>query len=497
MGTLVMSFLGNWALGKVQSFGSKLLALPGQLLRGLLGMVGSIAKGVLGIAAGTILGFTTLLKSSMEALRNFASAVEGLANQSGASHGQALNLINGFRALGIAPEETASIFGSTSMHPELFNARSGALRAPDVNDKSFVLKLQTWFQGMLKGGGLGNFLNARSRLDSLFGGNVSAGLLDLVNTDPSKTRREMDWHNSLQSRLGVTPDTLGRVAEDLDFLINRVSVFADTVKMKFAAELLPTMEAVFGGVSELLLRNSDSIAGGLKNFGHWMFVEMPDLAIDGLKTLVKWTEAFGSAVFNTADAALNLVRLMHGKQGILYSLLGGIAKYFDFIVNSTIVFGTGLKMAMQLFENIILLNPVLGPAAKLAGLNFQYKSPIEAGREYFDSFKPSRLFESFDRSVTDPEFGKRIEKAQASINNGRKDFSRGARIANNFTKDMEKSLGTSNDRERIWQEKLLKAVEEGNEEVVAALNDVPDAMRGAIGHVGASYAMRSVRLRRA
>jgi hypothetical protein len=479
-----------------------LAALPGRL-------ASSALNGALGLGKAALGAFIQAVKSSQEALLSYAKNVTSISDQTGAGRGLSRNIVNKFGALGVSSERTAAIFGNRNMAPELFNARAASLGAPKIQDANFGEKLARWFQSQAQKG-LGGFLSARAKLDALFGGDASPEVLRIANSRPEILQKEAQFGARVQSSLGINDDVVRRSSEDLPLLQNRVSGFIESVKIKFGAELLPTLETAFGVISNVLLKNADGISQALQNAGRWIFVEGPTVALNAAGMLLNVMEGLSNGFFATAQGALGLLRAFGNKEGPIYQVMATAASFWDFMSEfaaqtkavTHFIAAVILNMVAELFNMPGIKQIAEKANPQLAAALQKYTDPV---KEYQDTLTATRPASSargaLDAAVT--QFGNSgtVDRLESTLGTAKNASDAAFKTAKSTRDDIQAQVGTSEQRAQQWHnEKLkeLRGIKKGTESTVQAISDQngkPIVLgRSILDGIGADIALQQFRM---
>lgn len=450
----------------------------------LIGALKATATGVLGVLGVGVGLFVGALTSSTSALEKFAKDVLSISDATNASVGQSQNLVNDFRAVGVSSDQTAQIFGSREMNPDLFNQRSRAVGAPDLSDPNFLVKEAKWYQSGAKDG-TGGFLARRAQLDAQFGGNAPDSILRLANTRPETLQANLNYGRDVQSSLGVGPNAIKKAGEDIDLLENRIGVFVAAAKERFATDLLPGLEAGFSVASEIFLKNADSIGAGLSSAAKWIVVDLPGYIIDGGRIVLAAGKGIADTFFDIGDAGVALLRSLGNHEGGLYAVLAFAARAIDSIAGLGGKFAGAIVWVQAALNNAIADDPILQPALKTVGLEFEH---IDQHKAYDDTVKESSFnggsaLDSLNGLLDKGKLNGYADKAQGLLNRGRK-FSNDEFGAASQTWDyVEKRFGTKEERENTY----WKAMAENQK----AQLDVAKQMLGEMQNNGSGPAMSS------
>lgn len=411
-------------------------------------------KAVGALIGGAAAAFVAGLKLSVSSLLDYAHNVASISDQTGMGIGPSLKLTNRFQSMGIDPKETASIFGSREMAPQLFNARARAVGAPDIETPNFGPQLAAWFQAEAKKG-LGGFLGARAKLDAAFGGNAPASILRLVNQRPETLQRELNYGEQVQKKLGISPKVVEQASSEFPLLINRISTFVDAVKMKFAAEMLPTLKAVFGVVSDVFVNNSGRIADVLKKVGHFMFVDFAGYALDGAQIVIDGGRAIVNGFADFGLGIAGFLRSVEAGQNGFFAFFEGIADSISGFLRAAEAGQSGL---FSFFEGIgTLIDNITGMAAKVGiGTGTDIAGGMEKVRTSGALGKAADAVDSFKTFRKSGALGDAADKIEGVSNSVRDRGNAGFDWLQGVKDQGSEIAGTQAEREATWQRALLE-----------------------------------------
>lgn len=432
-----------------------------------------------GIAGQALDGFISAIQSSVEALMNFANDVTGIKVQTGMDTPLATRLVTDLSAVGIPSAQSAQIFGGMTMNPELLNMRARVMGAPTLDSPNWVSDLAGWFQQQ-SAGGFYKQLMAKAKLNALFGTNqVSEPILRLVNKNPQKLQQSIDYDRQVRTQLGVGPSEIKEATEDLPLLIARISNFIEAVKMRFAADLLPSLEAAFSVVSDILLNNAGTISNVLKTATRSIFVDGPDIAANAANTVINWASALADMLLDVADAGVTLLETFGNRQGFLYDMLMSGARFIDFMSNVAAHINGAFAFFQTTFHNAIanliegMIRILLGPLAlfpgavdkakntftQLTGFQFNRQNAFQAARTAFANSGQTNAVGMVNNMATAAH---QVDTARLhkSIADTRQRVGNFALVSHQNVNDVHAKFGTRDERARTYDDKMLAVQQE-------------------------------------
>ncbi|BCM88849.1 hypothetical protein IAD21_00691 [Abditibacteriota bacterium] len=433
--------------------------------------------GILSAAGSAVSALASAIQSCVSSLMSFAHDVAGIRAQTGMGLATATDLTYDFQSVGVSSGDTAKIFGDREMNPALLNQRLQSMGAPTTQSPDFIPKLAEWFQTRSNNGTYG-YLGARSEMDAAFGGQTPEPLLRLINMDPQKLRESQQYGREVRSDMGVGPGVIKAASEDLPLLINRISTFVDAVKMRFAADLMPALEAAFSVASNLLKDNAGSISGLLETATRAIFVDGPDLAANAATTALDWGSALADMFFNVADAGLSLLETFGNRDGVLYGILMTGARFVDFMVNVANQIAGGIAFMQAAFENNIhmfirgIISTIMGPLAMIpgavdkakelfagfTGFEFEAKSPVKAFQDAVDNGSKFSAQDTVN-GWADKASQIDINGFRSSLTKRRKDTQAAFDAGHQQVDRFHAQFKSTDERKRIYDERLLQANE--------------------------------------
>jgi hypothetical protein len=344
----VANFAGNLA--------SRVAGFAGTLIQGIIRFARTFISNLLTFLQGSfqigvaIVAMGLFAKAVYEAAKSameFAKSAQYLSATSGRSFGASAALLMRGRVLGIGEQSLQSAYGENPFLTRLKSSFWG-VNATDIAG------VANKFQSLMRGGFMGQML-AQAMAKSL---NMnSPDWMQALMQRPSAIRANQAYQTNLNAKMGFTPSSLQRYAEEIPMLLGRIGAAWDAIKMKLATVALPVIERLGNALANWVAGNADQIAGWIETIAEWMFVQAPVMLANGL---VMVTNVIQNAVSG------------------LVGVLGSIADWLLIAAQAVINFGTFLAEGLPKW---------LGAAAQwvadtmrnLARLIAQYAPVVAAG----------------------------------------------------------------------------------------------------------------------
>lgn len=259
--TRVTSFFTGLLGTLFSRIGHALAELPGMVLRG----IGTLAEGVrsaLGVVAGALKyglygivgvvgGAVALLGKSVQAASTWSKSVSAFSASTGLSSRTAGAVQSRFGAFGLDASEMMG-----GQNPGMFGLHASVYGVPGYTDPNFLASAAGRFQGLNRGGVMGNIM-AQNMAKSLGMGDSAS--LRLLNTPVGQIREQQRFSASVRGSMGLDDTAIVNVSRQWDLLTNKMRVFGQDVLLKIAQVALPKINAGFAA----LLKFGESQAGGI------------------------------------------------------------------------------------------------------------------------------------------------------------------------------------------------------------------------------------------
>ena len=388
--SLFLKNVGSSALSLVTQSGRMVF---GSLHTALRVVVGALAA-VLGIGAGALFGFVKTVQSATAEMQQTARKIASIRNTTGRSLGSSARGYFGLRAAGLSSEDASGFLSQAGPQGD---ARARAYGLPSLTDPNFAAALARKSAGM-------SFYQKQGMLGAIAGGEPSPALLQLANTKPASIEREQKFQSRVQGALGVSPEAIRRLSDELPLFQNRLTMFVETIKLKFISRLLPIMERGLEAVTPLLERNSGKIAAAIERGGAWLSNDLPQilanfltgtaLFVRGLAGYVKPALTFLDAILNGIASFVDALKgLMPNKKvaKVAKAAIRGVTWAAEHPVAAT-VGATGI-MALLRGGGGLLARGVARGAAGLAGTPAGYiaTAGLVIGGAGFEALRATKL----------------------------------------------------------------------------------------------------------
>lgn len=301
--------------GAIRSLATDTAAAGVRLVRSIT----SLGMGLVA-ALGTVIDALALaLRSSVWSMAELAKSAASIRANTGMGYGQGGDLINRYGAFGIGAKEVGGIFSAQAMNPLLAGIRNAVTGGLSPSDRNYLPDAARGYQNLAASGPFGR-LPANQRLDMQFGGQAPDSVRAVMNLPVQKIPQPVQWQQTTQASLGVTPDMIRRFAENIPLLQNRIGSLWEMIKVRFAGEPAPFFEKILGGIANYVSQNADKIADAIKTAARRLMVEAPALVLSfasgvvhGLAMFLKGTGAFLTGLAgNTVDILKVLDAILNG-----------------------------------------------------------------------------------------------------------------------------------------------------------------------------------------
>lgn len=290
--------------------------------------VGALAA-ALGIGVGALFGFVNGVRNVTAEMLLVARQISSIRNDTGRGLGESARGYQSLRAAGLSGQGASSFLSQAG---PMADKRAGYWGLPSLTDANFATKLAQKSQGM-------SFLGRQSMLESISGGAPSAELKQLANTRPESIRREQNYQSKVQNALGVTPEAIRRLSDEYPLLQNRMSMFTETVKMRFVSQMLPLMEQGLDRASVFLESKSGLISKVIENTTRWLYVEGPLLLATGARMGLNAIEMLTNGLFSFGDGLSAFLRAIGQGQSGLFSFFEFLGSTIDSLVSGANALG--------------------------------------------------------------------------------------------------------------------------------------------------------------
>lgn len=360
VGSRLLSVLSTGFLKLLSSIGGAMsgvlrfaLALPRAVMDGIgrlsdavlgaLGHVASTLSGLLGGAArvgvaalgGAVAGLIAITARAVSSFVNLGHSINDLSASSGLNTAAAGGVVNRFAALGIAPGETASMFGG--QNATMFGMKAGLWGLPGLGDPRFASSVAARFQGM-QGSVVGQMMS-QQMLSSL-GMNTEAGRR-IASTPVAQIAAQQNYATRVQGSLGLDPGRMASITRQWDTLTNKAQTFTNAVLLKLADAALPYLNRALDVLTKIGAQYAGGI-GGLIERGTQLFVQGVQAGFSALVQL-------GNFLYKTLpSAALGFAASMI--QGIL-SVVSAVPKLWDSFLTGISILQIAVQPLLNLFSN--------------------------------------------------------------------------------------------------------------------------------------------------
>ena len=454
----------------------------GSLISGIGDAIGTTIKagaaiigGALAAAGGVAYGFVKVLSTLTDEVQRTAKQIASIRNNTGMDLGRAQAGYNSLRGAGLSGEDATAFLGSNAMRGNIGRQIAGAYNLPDPTDPRFAVEAARKFQSQ-------NIFQGRAMADTLSGGNASAGLLQLLNTRPETIQEGQRFQTETNAKLGVTPEAIRKLADELPVLQNKISIFVDAVKTRFVVSMLPAIEEGLNRLTNYLEANSENIASAIQKGVVWLYADFPQLLLDGASIGIAAMEALANGFLGLGDSvAQGLHAIGTGQSGIfkfLESMAGATDSFIEILARAVASFAAlGATL-----ESALATTPVGKFIANKLGLNPQVRDPRKVYSDtlaMMPKLNSSGALAAFKKSGVADQWG---DNVQAFTDNARGHFASVDDTLKNARDAAQTSLGTPENRRQTIEQLLQQLIDKtGDKDTVAELRALRDQVRANTG----------------
>lgn len=377
--------LYNTLLGGLSKIPGAILGLMRNLAVNAFNTLSTAFKGLLVTIGAAAAGLVLAFKSAITSAREFGKAALTLRANTGASYGQAGQILTRGLAFGMSPGETAGNFSNR-------NPLTAGMFGNDYRSPNYYSNLSRQFNAGINSGPMG-FMLTRNLL-KMQGATDSD--LEIAAMDPKKVKAQEDWTQSIGSKLGLDSKSVQSAAEDLRLGLAKLGTIFELLKLKLWQAIGPQviagiekfakfltdnsgrissiLERIGGALSTVFLKgldvvigwldkNADRISDFIQKAFHFLILEFPPLL---LRTGAFVTGALASIVKAFAVGLTALIKLSPLIAKVFYSLTNA------FLTNLPSILGL-TKLVFQGFSS--LAKEVLGIIQLLTGKQTSATSP--------------------------------------------------------------------------------------------------------------------------
>lgn len=515
LGSIDDIFKGTSALGKavkgiVSVIGGALttgINLLGNIITSVVGffsnLIGSVAR--LALMFGTLLASLTIgavtafvggIIAATKASIAYATQVNQLRLSSNISLGQAGAASLRYGAFGIGPQQLSQMFGGQPSQLLGMKARMYGLGNP-LTDPNFISQFAQKSQSF--GPGMMGFYRRESMLKNLGMDNDQGRFLGSLSQ--KQISDQQSFAAGAAKSLGVGPETLRRMAEELPLAIAKIQIFIQLLTVKFAQQALPIIQVVLEKVIAFISKNGPKIAETIQNIFRWLYADAPVILVDAAITIIETLQSLAKGFFSVGHTVVAFLRTLESADSGLGGFIGSFLKMVDLVsvgFNGLITALAGLGFVLgnlfigiykfvnflpNLFGNVVntIVQKIGAPLLKklgLGGLANTISSASQARADVSNTLqsmpfinwktaasaipKPLDLYGQFANLQQSGVVGKFADSADAALNRGEANADKNAGNALNFLNKKKGELGTKEER-RAGFDGVIKELQKGNE----------------------------------
>lgn len=382
MPAFLLSALGGIgsAIGSIASVLGSVISVIGNVLQTaaklVMSAVQTISNGVMAIGGMLLKGamaFASVLMKATQAAMAYAKSVNDLRLSTGMSMKEAGDTSLKFQGFGITPQMLAQ--GRGNEHHSL-SKQLAASQGIDLNDPLSINRATRNLPDTPMGHAM-----REMRLESA-GLNTDKGRW-LASLSQEQVQGQMDFAQKTSASLGLSPDTISKLAEELPLAQGKLETFLQLVQLKFVETALPMMEKGIEYLSNFITERGPDIANTFSQVFGWIFNEGPSWALQAAETLLGVFESLSNGFFNIADTVLEFLKTLDSTdQGLglwIGGFLGVVKTMFDvgkFIAEILMTINQLFWNHCKMIANAILMVIKIGagliamaPAALLSRFN--------------------------------------------------------------------------------------------------------------------------------
>lgn len=289
---------------------------------------------VIGAFAALVAGLTAATKAATEAGRNLVA----LRNATNLPASQAFGMQQRFGAFGVGGDQLSQMFGGAGQNPMMFRMKAALFGLPGYQSEGFIPALAERYQGMARGGPMG-FMMAQNMMSTL--GINNPQMLGLANLPQRAIREQMGFQERVQSRIGLDPEAMRRMGEELPLIMARIGLVIDGLKVRLGQELLPLLENGIGALADYLADKIPTIVEYIQRGAEWLWSDFPVLVVQALQRILEGGARFldgaqvvvgavGEWIASFMDATAGALSEMGNNTGPLHDILSVLAQAIDF-----------------------------------------------------------------------------------------------------------------------------------------------------------------------
>ncbi len=519
MPAFLLSILGGVA-SAIGSIASSVMSLVGNILQTAVKLVTSavktIANGLMAIGGLLVRGamaFVSVLMKATQAAMAYAKSVNDFRLGTGMGMKEAADTSLGFRSFGITPEMLAQ--GRGNEHHSVTKMVGKAWNV-DVNDPLSINRKARSF-----GDGMEGHAMKEAFLESV-GMNTDKGRW-MASLSEEQVQGQLDFTQKTASSLGISPESMSKMAEELPLAQAKLETFLELVQLKFVESALPMMEKGIAFLSDFIAEKGPQIAATFASVFEWIFVEGPDVAINAARTVIDTFQWLSDGFFSIAHTIVAFLRTLESGDSGLGLWIGnflGIIDYISVGVNGVVkAFGvlgavlydllSAISEIAAFVPNLILsmvkpfvnisANKVVAPIldklgfggiadfAREANAAFQNAkvmtvndltgmgrliNPMDAIAQTDALVPTTDYYGQFENYRNSGATGRFADEAEKNLNTAQTYVNDKIKTATNAIDTVDKATGTKDERAEMYREMIgeLKGINKHTEETARGMN---------------------------
>lgn len=291
MGMLVGALIGS-AIGAI---GMKVVEGVTGIASSILGSLGAVA-GEIGKVFGAVLEtVSSVLQEATKAASEFATSVQSISWQTGASVNQAQEKVLTLGAFGINSQQASQIYsgiGQNQMYQDLRNAAYGVQAGASEEEKIRVFRQnRKEFEATSR-----TPAEANLRTQVMLGQTNNQHLMMAVQVDEASFNKAMETVKKLR----IDPATITKWAGDFNILSNTFAMVIENIKVSLGSAFLPVITNVLQKSQQFFLGHRDNIIKTVVDIGEWFYVKLPTYiqagVVFGIRFLSLWAREFANFI---------------------------------------------------------------------------------------------------------------------------------------------------------------------------------------------------------
>jgi len=458
-----MSIVGNilqtavkLVMGAIQTISNGLMAIGGLLVRGAM-------------------AFVSVLMKATQAAMAYAKSVNDFRLGTGMGMKEAADTSLKFQSFGITPQMLAQ--GRGNEHHSVTKMMGNAWGV-DANDPLSINRKARSF-----GNGMQGHAMRETFLESV-GMNTDKGRW-MASLSEEQMQDQLSFTQKTGSALGISPESMTKIAEALPLAQAKLETFLQLVQMKFVEGALPIMEKGIEWLSNFIGEKGPQIASTFASVFEWIFVEGPDVAINAARAVVDTFKWLSDGFFSIAHTVVAFLGTLESADSGLGGFVLGFLNLIDNVINTLQFLGDVWHNLIATMANFLILKirTMAGYVVSALGvtglLNTSVgKAAVTLSRVEFEPWQfhgpdqQSHLAADFRKTQQSGVIGKYADDAKKGLETAQAYVNDKFETANNAINEVDKATGTKNERADMYREMIgeLKGINKHTEETARGLN---------------------------